>query len=121
MSFGGLVVSLLGGLLIGLTFFLSTIYSADTSILLSSPPQWPIIVIGGIAGLFGSLIDSLLGATLQYSGIDEKGRIVERSGEGVRYITGRRILDNHSVNLVSSIITALVMPGVAIKFWHFFL
>lgn len=121
VSLGGLVVSLLGGLLIGLTFFVSTVYSVDSALLLRAPSQWPIIIIGGIAGLFGSIVDSLLGATLQYSGMDQKGRIVERPGDGVKYISGRRILDNHSVNLVSSIITALVMPSVAIKFWSFFL
>ncbi len=30
--------------------------------------QWPIILYGAIAGLFGSLLDSFLGATMQYSG-----------------------------------------------------
>ncbi|XP_006623064.1 transmembrane protein 19 [Apis dorsata] len=30
--------------------------------------QWPVIIIGGIGGFIGSVIDSILGATLQYSG-----------------------------------------------------
>ena len=30
--------------------------------------QWPIILVGTFSGLLGSLIDSLLGETLQYSG-----------------------------------------------------
>lgn len=33
-----------------------------------SARQWPIILFGGVAGLIGSIIDSLIGATLQYSG-----------------------------------------------------
>lgn len=33
-----------------------------------SAPQWPIIVFGAAAGLLGSIVDSYLGATMQYSG-----------------------------------------------------
>lgn len=83
----------------------------------ASPPQWPIILFGGIAGLLGSLIDSFLGATVQYSGLDSNGRVVERAGENIRYISGYTIFDNHSVNLISSILTALIMPFIAFSFW----
>lgn len=31
-------------------------------------PQWPIILYGGVAGLLGSMLDSFLGAHMQYSG-----------------------------------------------------
>lgn len=92
-------------------------YVVDRNILAASPPQWPIILFGGIAGLLGSLIDSILGATVQYSGLDSNGRIVERPGENIRYISGHRIFDNHSVNLISSILTALIMPFIAFSFW----
>ena len=30
--------------------------------------QWPIILIGGFSGFFGSMLDSFLGGSLQYSG-----------------------------------------------------
>lgn len=89
----------------------------DRNILASSPPQWPIIIFGGIAGLLGSIIDSLLGATLQYSGLDSSGRVVERPGLDTKHISGCQIFDNHSVNLISSILTALIMPFVAFGFW----
>lgn len=120
VSLPGLVVSFLGGQLIGVVFFLSTCYFADMNSLSRDVPQWPLIFVGGIAGLFGSLVDSLLGATLQYSGIDNQGHIVERPGKNVRNIAGHRILDNHSVNLISSIITGIIMPTVAKHFWNFF-
>ncbi|XP_055693631.1 transmembrane protein 19 [Lutzomyia longipalpis] len=113
----GLLVSFLGGLAIGIGYYLTIIYSVDRAILLRSPPQWPLIIFGGIAGLFGSVIDSLIGATLQFSGQDEKGHIVEHPGKNVRHISGIRILDNHSVNLISSIVTGLIMPTFAIHFW----
>lgn len=31
-------------------------------------PQWPIILYGAMAGLLGSILDSYLGAIMQYSG-----------------------------------------------------
>lgn len=64
----GLIVSLLGGVAIGLANYTMLIYTVDTDMLARSPAQWPIIVAGGLAGLIGSVIDSILGATLQYSG-----------------------------------------------------
>lgn len=92
-------------------------YAVDRNILAASPPQWPLILFGGIAGLLGSIIDSLLGATLQYSGEDVEGRVVERPGPKVKHICGTRLLDNHSVNLISSILTGLIMPFIALSFW----
>lgn len=109
--------SLLGGTAIGLAYYLVTIYTVDKSILIISPSQWPIIIVGGIAGLLGSVIDSVIGATLQYSGLNEDGLVVERPGVGVKHISGYRILDNHSVNLISSILTALIMPFIAYRCW----
>ena len=50
-------------------------------------------------------------------GINEKGRVVEHPGKGVKHICGRQILDNHSVNLLSSVITALILPEIAKLMW----
>ncbi|CAD7005996.1 transmembrane protein 19 [Ceratitis capitata] len=117
VSFHGLAASLGGGLFVGFAYYLTVRYTVDGHILLSSPPQWPLIIFGGVAGLFGSLVDSFLGATMQYSGKDKEGKIAECPGLGVVHISGLRILDNHSVNLISSIITGVTMPLVALKFW----
>lgn len=117
ISFEGILVSWLGGLTVGLSYYLTVRYTVETNMLLVSPPQWPIIIFGGIAGLVGSFIDSLLGATLQFSGINEQGKIVECPGQDVRHISGLRILDNHSVNLISSIITGVTIPLIALKYW----
>lgn len=117
----GLLVSLLGGLAVGLTYFLTLYYTVDSNILSKSPPQWPLIVFGALGGLFGSVIDSLIGATLQFSGQDiETGKIVERPGKNIRHISGARIFDNHSVNLISSIATGILIPIIARKFWYLF-
>jgi uncharacterized membrane protein len=53
---------------VGLSYYLSVLYFVDSTVLAASPPQWPLVFAGSFAGLVGSLMDSVLGATLQYSG-----------------------------------------------------
>ena len=53
--------------------------------------------------------------SLQFSGRDANtGKIVEVAREGVIPISGKMVLDNHSVNLISSILTALLLPKFAL-------
>lgn len=68
ISLIGTVSSTLGGLLIGISHYLTLLYFSDKLMYMYAPPQWPIILFGALAGFLGSLIDSILGATLQYSG-----------------------------------------------------
>ncbi|XP_013111435.1 transmembrane protein 19 isoform X2 [Stomoxys calcitrans] len=117
VSLIGIFVSFLAGIAVGLAYFFTIYFTAPTHMMLVAPPQWPLILWGGFAGLFGSLVDSVLGATLQYSGIDEEGKIVDTPAAGVKYISGLRIIDNHSVNLISSIITGVCIPVFAMKYW----
>uniref|UniRef100_A0A1B6MIJ3 Transmembrane protein 19 n=1 Tax=Graphocephala atropunctata TaxID=36148 RepID=A0A1B6MIJ3_9HEMI len=68
VSPAGLLFSLLGGLVIGAAYYVALCYLVDTTQLAHSPAQWPVILWGAFAGLVGSLVDSFLGATIQFSG-----------------------------------------------------
>jgi uncharacterized membrane protein len=85
--------------------------------------QWKLIPLGLVAGLLGSVLDSLLGATLQYSGYDmATGRIVGRPGPTVVRVAGPErggLLDNNAVNLLSASLTSALTAAVSLKVFGF--
>ncbi|KAI4883000.1 hypothetical protein NFI96_015802 [Prochilodus magdalenae] len=112
----GLIASFLGGAAVGTAYFLTQLLFVTELHL--AVPQWPIIVYGAMAGLFGSMLDSFLGANMQYSGYDEStGKVVNYESPTVKRICGKPILDNNGINLFSSILIALFLPGFAWGFW----
>jgi len=75
--------------------------------------QYQILFLCAFAGLFGSFIDSILGATVQYSGMNEKTKkVVEAPGKDVKHISGVDLLSNNSVNFVASALTAVMCASL---------
>ncbi|KAG1722315.1 integral membrane protein DUF92-domain-containing protein [Suillus lakei] len=122
VSLGGTLASLVGGLSMGITMFISLIVE-NTHCKSSWMSILPSLVFwGGVAGAGGSLLDSFLGATLQrtrYS-VDKKLILAGHSAEPdrgrkdtVKVISGLNLLTNNQVNLLSSIGTALVVARFA--------
>jgi len=116
VSFPGLIASGLGGLIIGFSYLISLYLFLDEKRVVINHPQWPILLITFLSGLYGSLLDSFLGAVFQYSGLNTKtGKIVSYSGQNIKNISGFNFLDNHTVNLLSTLITPIF--SVVFSIW----
>lgn len=112
----GLAASFAGGVVVGMAYYVSQ--QVGVVDLQLAPPQWPLVLYGGVAGLLGSLLDSLLGAHMQYSGFDcSVGKVVGYQSATTQRICGKPILDNNAVNLFSSLLIALLLPSLAWGAW----
>ena len=114
----GTLWSIVGGVLVGL---LTVAMDALSGI---SPLQAvPVAIYGGICGFVGSLIDSILGATVQATYYDDENKLVYHHNDhdrpaSAKRLCGKPILTNAQVNLVSVACTAVV-GGWFIAPWFF--
>ena len=101
ISHTGLICSILGGFIIGAgSFVIDTMNGLDVQ-------SVPMILFGIVCGALGSIIDSILGATLQITYFDEDKKVVSDTpkNNAVR-IAGMDVMSNTQVNLVSVLITS---------------
>ncbi|ONM29541.1 Protein PGR [Zea mays] len=105
VTIDGLLAAAAAGFSIGLAFVLIGFFTTQCA-----PDvfwnQLLAIPLATAAGLCGSLIDSFLGATVQYSGFcSVRKKVVGVDGPTVTRISGMNILDNNGVNVVSVFLT----------------
>ncbi|KAI0782101.1 integral membrane protein DUF92-domain-containing protein [Abortiporus biennis] len=122
VSVTGTLASVFGGFIMGATLGI-TLLIESSACRNNLSTILPLVAWGSLAGLVGSLIDSLLGATIQRTRFSSKSKQiltdeskVPTSGPDVRVVSGLDILSNNQVNLLSSILTAVLLGWLACNF-----
>ncbi|KAJ2689164.1 hypothetical protein IWW39_001718 [Coemansia spiralis] len=110
----GMLASFAGGALIGLTADVAMWMQYFGAYKSGALPRIPYNMLGSVFGTLGSLIDSLLGATVQASYAVNKRIASDISAnelcqvKGAVLVAGRDVLSNNMVNVVASVSTMAI-------------
>ncbi|KAJ7178906.1 integral membrane protein DUF92-domain-containing protein [Mycena filopes] len=111
VSVGGTLASLVGGLIMGCMMACCLILENS-----ACRGSWftvtrDLVMWGGLGGVGGSGIDSLLGATIQATRYDDERKLVVEDGakDKLKLVSGWDVLTNNQVNVVSSLSCAIVI------------
>nr|CCA24489.1 conserved hypothetical protein [Albugo laibachii Nc14] len=109
ITFLGIFASIAGGGFIGMIHYFFTYFTCPY-------PQAALIPFSMLMGLFGSLIDSLLGATIQTTYYNQNLRQIcaASSQNAHQHIAGRNICSNEAVNFLSALMTAITSGILAL-------
>ncbi|KAK9486152.1 integral membrane protein DUF92-domain-containing protein [Lipomyces starkeyi] len=116
----GLTAALGGGAIIGVIAAIFTPFCHTWSI----AARLKLVVAITIAGFIGSIIDSLLGAVLQQSVVNDRGKIIEVEGgkkldlKG-KVVSGKNILSNNQVNLAMATLITVFSMAIAKIYYKF--
>ncbi|KAJ7930026.1 integral membrane protein DUF92-domain-containing protein [Mycena leptocephala] len=115
VSVGGTLASFAGGIIMGLMMSISLIIENSACRSTWFALSRDLLVWGGLGGIGGSGLDSLLGATIQMTRYDDERKLVVEDGEKdkLKVISGWDILTNNQVNVVSSCCCAVIIGLLA--------
>ncbi len=115
----GTLAALTGATCIGLAAFVLVQLAAQLTLGKWLWSDWVLIPVAAVSGLFGALVDSLLGATLQTIYRCEQcnmetERLIHRCGQTTRRVRGLRWLNNDWVNFLAATAGAAMAAGLAL-------
>ncbi|EJD39097.1 hypothetical protein AURDEDRAFT_116284 [Auricularia subglabra TFB-10046 SS5] len=117
LSVLGTFASLMGGVIIGAS--MAAVWAIESSACAREGGELWVrcLAWGAASGLLGSIIDSLLGATVQRTRYDKENKLIMQDDgadrEGVAVISGLNLLTNNQINLVSAALTAVIVGFLA--------